>query len=89
MDIIERKLTQFWQDALNSQMEKHFPNIIATETLVSAWKVDGWNDGTSTLHGVYQFGVRYTMCVFADYEEPKKKRVTPIFEHTGWDSTSG
>lgn len=86
MELRDRRLNNWWQDKLNAEMEKHFPDIIAHCTLVESYKVDGWNDGTTTLYGVYQLGVKYTRCVFPDYGEPKAKTVTPVFAHVGWET---
>jgi hypothetical protein len=84
MELRKFKMTPFWQNALNDRMEEHYPDIIGSQHLVDAWKRDGWNDGTATLYGVYQQGDQYTICIFADYSEPEKKKVTPKIEHTGW-----
>ena len=77
-------LSPSWQDALNRKMEKHYPRVIENWSLVDAWKQDGWNDGTTTIFGVYQSGVKYRMCVFPPYGRPSSTPANPIFEHTGW-----
>lgn len=80
-------LSGWWLDRLSERMEKHYPDVIGHGVLVDAWKVDGWNDGTSTLYGVYKIGdsdAGYIQCVFADYSDPVKRQVKPKFEHTGW-----
>lgn len=79
-------LSDWWQDRLNEAMEKHYPEIIGYWSLVDAWKVDGYNDGTTTLYGVYQRGVNYRLCTFPDYGESKTYPVHPKFEHTGWEN---
>lgn len=83
-DLRKSRLDAWWQDKLNSAMEKHYPKIIEAYSLVDAWKRDGWNDGTTTLFGVYQFGTQYRMCSFPDYGEPENVPAQPKFEHTGW-----
>ena len=87
---LERKvLSSFWQDSLNRKMEKNYSDIIGSWCLVSSWKVDGWNDGTTTLHGVYKSGDVFVMYSFPDYGEPSKSHVKPVFEHTGWEQHEG
>ena len=76
-------LSPFWLDSLSKQMEGHFPDIIGHGQLVDHWKVDGWNDGTTTLCGVY-FREAYVRCAFPDYGKPTSEVVLPRFEHTGW-----
>ena len=83
--IQDRRLDPFWQDSLNAMMEKTFPDVVGDGILVQSWKQDGWNDGTTTLFGVYMYRDLYTMCVFPDYREPYSRTVKPRFEHTGWD----
>jgi len=83
-DVRKPSLDAWWQDRLNSAMEDHYPNLIGKYNLVDAWKCDGWNDGTTTLFGVYQFGTQYRMCSFPDYGEPENVPALPKFEHTGW-----
>tara|TARA_R110002167_G_scaffold145911_1_gene337101 strand:- start:206 stop:475 length:270 start_codon:yes stop_codon:yes gene_type:complete len=78
-------LDDWWQDQLNKEMERHYPETIGQGRLVESYKIDGWNDGTSTLYGVYEFGgAFYVQCIFADYAEPKHRIVNPVFEHVGW-----
>lgn len=84
MDLIKEPLSTFWQDQLSNKMEEHFPDIIGHGELVDHWKVDSWNDGTTTLCGVY-FREVYVRCTFPYYGEPSSEVVTPRFEHTGWD----
>ena len=83
-DLREPSLSPWWQDKLNDLMEQHFPEIIGHWSLVDAWKVDGWNDGTATLFGVYQSGVKFRLCKFPDYADPTTEPARPILEHTGW-----
>jgi hypothetical protein len=85
MDIPKKTLKPFWQDSLNAMMEKTFFDVIGDGILVQSWKQDGWNDGTTTLFGVYLCGAQYVMCVFPDYEKPRSSIVKPRFEHVGWD----
>jgi len=85
-DLRRPALSLWWQDRLNDAMEKHFPGIIGHWSLVDAWKVDGWNDGTTTLCGVYQSGVKFRMCRIPDHGEPTTDPVRPVFEHTGWEN---
>ena len=82
-DFRKGSLSPFWLNALSNRMEQHFPDIIGDGELVDHWKVDGWNDGTTTLYGVY-FHEIYVRCAFPDYGEPRCEGVTPRFEHTGW-----
>lgn len=89
VELRKRGLSNYWQDQLNKRMEKHFPEIIEGFSLVDAWKADGWNDGTTTLFGVYQFGVSYRLFSFPDYGEPASEAVTPKIEHTGWEGLVG
>lgn len=77
-------LSDWWLDQLSKNMEKHFPEVIGMGTLVDHWKIDGWNDGTTTLIGVYKSGNAYYQCLFPDYGEPSRKEVRPVFKHTGW-----
>lgn len=79
-------LSEWWQDKLNRAMERHYPEIIGNWSLVDAWKVDGYNDGTTTLFGVYQIGVNYRLCAFPDCGDPRTHPVRPKFEHTGWEN---
>ena len=74
----------WWQDKLNNAMEQHYPATIGQGKLVDSYKVDGFNDGTSTLYGVYEFGGAYVQCIFADYAEPKRRIVNPVIKHVGW-----
>jgi hypothetical protein len=83
-EIKKTVLDNWWQDKLNNLMEKHYPKIIGHYCLVSSWKRDGWNDGTTTLFGVYQSGTKYRRCSFPDYGVPSSAPVYPTFEHTGW-----
>ena len=78
-------LNNFWLDSLSNHMEKHYPDVIGYMVLVDHWKIDGWNDGTTTLYGVYESdNGGYFLCSFPDYGEPQKKTVTPQYEHVGW-----
>lgn len=82
-------LSNWWLDRLTEETVKHFPEVVGdpptTKHLVDCWKVDGWNDGTATLHGMYLCGQDYVLCSFPDYGEPEKRYVFPVFEHTGWN----
>ena len=83
-DLRKPTLSRWWQDRLNNAMEDNFPEVIGCWSLVDAWKTDGWNDGTTTLFGVYQYGENFRMCSFPDYGKPTTEPVFPVFEHTGW-----
>ena len=84
-DLRKPELSPWWQEKLNAAMEKNFPEIIGHWSLVDAWKEDGWNDGTTTLFGVYQSGVKFRQCRFPDYGEPTTEAVRPAFRHIGWE----
>jgi hypothetical protein len=79
------KLDDWWQDRLDESMKKHFEDIIGEWQLISSWKVDGWNDGTSTLHGVYEKGGIFKLCAFPDYLAPTCELVQPVFAHVAWE----
>ena len=84
-DLRKPSLNDWWQDVLNERMGTHYPDVIGFGVLVDSWKRDGWNDGTTTLFGVYRDneGV-YRECRFPDYGEATSRIVQPRFEHTGW-----
>ena len=73
------------QERLNQKMEAHYPDVIGLCELADSWKLDGWNDGTTTLFGVYRDneGV-YRECRFPDYGEATSRVVRPRFEHVSW-----
>ena len=77
-------LSAWWLDRLSELVEINFPDVIGCGELTDHWKVDGWNDGTTTLFGVYKVGEFYWMCKFPDYAEGESVLVNPKFEHTGW-----
>lgn len=85
LSLKQHKLDGWWQDRLNKNMEKHFPDIIGDWNLVSSWKIDGWNDGTSTLQGVYERNKTFKMCSFPDYLQPTCELVRPVFAHVAWE----
>ena len=87
MELSEPSLSDWWQDALDKKVEHFYPEVIGNNFLVDSWKTDGWNDGTTTLYGVYQCGGKYLMCSFPDYMSPSCTEVEPKFEHTGWEPT--
>jgi len=78
------KLDPFWGDMLSDRMERTFPDVIGHGELVRSWKQDGWNDGTSTIYGVYLVDGVYNLCTFPDYQKPSCIKVVPHFEHAGW-----
>ena len=81
----DRAFDQFWKSQLDVRMEENFPDVIGYCGLVDCWKVDGWNDGTTTIYAVYKSdGGIFVQCEFADYNEPEKTKVEPVIEHTGW-----
>lgn len=84
-DLRKPSLSDWWQNRLNEKMEAHYPDVIGYCDLVDSWKQDGWNDGTTTLIGVYRDneGV-YRECRFPDYGETTSQIVHPRFEHVGW-----
>ena len=82
------KLSVWWRNKLSALMEKHYPDVIGSGALTDHWKRDGWNDGTTTLHGVYLVDDVYHLCVFPDYQDHFRKVVTPKFEHTGWENVA-
>ena len=43
-----RQLTEFWLDQATRIARKKVPGFDAM-TVVESWKMDGWNDGTTTL----------------------------------------
>ena len=77
-------LSDWWLDNLSDRMHEHFPDIIGTGDLIDCWKRDGWNDGITTLFGVYKVD-SFFQCSFPDYAEPECVTVNPIFKHTGWE----
>jgi len=81
-------LSSWWIDQLSTQMEKLYPDIIGHYYLVDHWKRDGWNDGTTTLFGVYEKDGQFVQVSFPDYGDATKDDVTPKFEHTGWAGKS-
>jgi hypothetical protein len=77
-------LSTFWLKSLVERAEKHFTDVTARGTLVDHWKQDGWNDGTTTLFGVWNCDGTYYLCAFPDYDTPTKHVVQPRIEHVGW-----
>lgn len=84
-DLRKGSLSDWWLVRLSEKMEKHYPDIIGYGTLVDHWKIDGWNDGTVTLFGVYEHEGKFKRCSFPDYGEPGVADVFPRVEHTGWN----
>ena len=77
-------LSDWWLDKLSEKMEVAYPDIIGHGRIVDHWKVDGWNDGTTTLTGVYKLDGEFWVCCFPDYGSPSKHTVKPRYAHTGW-----
>ena len=84
MDLRGGSLSNWWLDKLSDLMEEVYPDIIGHGELIDHWKRDGWNDGTTTLFGVYRVDGVYRRCSFPDYGEPASETVQPLIEHTGW-----
>ena len=80
------RLNTFWQDRLRSEFGKHFPLVSQFSKLIDHWKIDGFNDGTTTIYGVYDIGDKeYWMLTVPDYAEISWAPVVPRIKHVGWN----
>ena len=73
---MSKVLSEFWAKALIDGTRKAFPDVFDTAPLIESWKVDGYNDGTATLFGIFQTGPdTYERVTLPDYQPATRETV--------------
>jgi hypothetical protein len=82
-DLRSGSLDKFFLDMLMRNVAETYPHLLKL-ALVDHYKIDGWNDGTATLFGVFGGNGEFWRVQFPDYREPTIGKVSPEFAHVGW-----
>ena len=73
---MSKALSEFWAKALINGASKAFPGVFDTAPLIESWKVDGYNDGTVTLYGIFRTGPdTYERITLPDYRPATREIV--------------